>query len=208
MIIATGNITGGNLVTGGALSVTGNANVGNLGTTGLIIATGNITGGNLSVGSGYITLGNLTTGATATPGVITGNWTLSAGSMLNATYADLAECYTADSEYEPGTVLEFGGANEVTLSTDATNRVAGVVSTNPAYVMNSSCPGEHVVAIALQGRAPCKVRGTIHKGDMLIAGGDGFARPSGSPLMGTVIGKSLEDFDGVSGIIECAVGRL
>ena len=74
--------------------------------------------------------------------------------------------------------------------------------------MNSLCPGVYVSAIALQGRAPCRVRGSIHKGDMLIAGGDGFARPSASPLMGTVIGKSLEDFNGVSGIIECAVGRL
>ena len=96
----------------------------------------------------------------------------------------------------------------MTVASDATNRVAGVVSTAPAYVMNSSCKGEHVVVIALQGRTPCKVRGIIRKGDMLISGGDGFARPSSNPLMGSVIGKSLENFDGVSGVIEIAVSRL
>ena len=150
----------------------------------------------------------ITSGATATAGTITGNWSLGAGSKLNATYADLAECYEADADYEPGTVLEFGGVHEVTVASDATNRVAGVVSTAPAYVMNSSCKGEHVVVIALQGRTPCKVRGIIRKGDMLISGGDGFARPSSNPLMGSVIGKSLENFDGVSGVIEIAVSRL
>ena len=55
---------------------------------------------------------------------------------------------------------------------------------------------------------PCKVRGNIKKGDMLISAGYGFARPASSPVTGTVIGKSLENFDGVEGIIEVAVGRL
>ena len=157
---------------------------------------------------GSVTTTTITSGATAIAGTITGNWTLAAGSMMNATYADLAECYEADREYEPGTVLEFGGTKEVTLATDATSRVAGVVSTNPAYVMNSLCLGVYVAAVALQGRAPCKVRGTIHKGDMLISGGDGFARTTNTPLMGTIIGKSLEDFNGTSGVVEVAVGRL
>ena len=150
----------------------------------------------------------LTTGATATAGIITGNWSLAAGSKLNSTYADLAECYKADAHYEAGTVLEFSGMNEVTLAADSTNRVAGIVSTNPAYVMNSQCEGEYIVQLALQGRAPCKVRGNVRKGDMMVSGGNGFARPSASPLMGTVIGKSLEDFTGTSGVIEVAAGRL
>lgn len=149
----------------------------------------------------------LTTGANTLLGTITGNWSLSAGSKLQATYADLAEYYEADNEYEPGTVLEFGGDKEVTLAQAMTPRVAGVVSTNPAYVMNSTCKGEHIVAIALQGRVPCKVRGTIRKGDLLISDVGGFARPSTIPLMGTVIGKSLENFEG-EGVIEVAVGRL
>ena len=145
----------------------------------------------------------LTTGANTTAGNITGNWVLTTGSRLNATYADLAEYYEADDVYEPGTVLEFGGDKEVTIASDGTTRVAGVVSTNPAYAMNANCQGI-AVAIALQGRVPTKVRGTINKGDMMVSGGNGFARPSSAPQMGTVIGKALENFDGV----EVAVGRL
>ena len=149
----------------------------------------------------------MSTGANTTVGNITGNWQLTAGSRLNATYADLAEYYEADQHYEPGTVLAFGGDKEVTIAEDNTARVAGVVSTNPAYAMNANCQGI-ATAIALQGRVPTKVRGTIHKGDMMVSGGNGFARPSSSPLMGTVIGKALENFDGVEGVIEIAVGRL
>ena len=134
-------------------------------------------------------------------------------STLNVTattakWADLAEKYLADRAYEPGTVLEFGGDKEVTLAEDSTRRVAGVVSTNPAFVMNENLQGETVVKLALQGRVPCKVRGKIRKGDMLVSGGGGYARPCNDPLLGTVIGKALEDFDGVSGIIEVVVGRL
>jgi hypothetical protein len=104
-------------------------------------------------------------------------------------------------------VLEFGGDKEVTLAEDGTTRVAGVVSTNPAYAMNANCQGR-AVAIALQGRVPTKVRGMIRKGDMMVSGGNGFARPSNSPQMGTVIGKALENFDGIEGVIEVAIGRL
>jgi hypothetical protein len=130
------------------------------------------------------------------------------GVATSAQYADLAENYTADAEYAPGTVLEFGGEFEVTLAQDGTNRVAGVVTTNPAYLMNSNCQGTYVAAVALQGRTPCKVRGLIRKGDMLISGGNGFARTTQTLQMGTVIGKALGDFDGIEGIIEVAVGRL
>jgi hypothetical protein len=130
------------------------------------------------------------------------------GVATSAQYADLAENYTADAEYSPGTVLEFGGEFEVTLAQDGTNRVAGVITTNPAYLMNSNCQGTYVAAVALQGRTPCKVRGRVRKGDMLISGGNGFARTTQTPQMGTVIGKALGDFDGVEGVIEVAVGRL
>ena len=167
----------------------------------------NITG---ATQSNITTLNGITTinaGATSTVLTFTGNLQLSAGSRLTATYADLAEYYEADNEYEPGTVLAFGGDNEVTIGTDNTTKVAGVVSSNPAYIMNSECKGI-AVAIALQGRAPCKVRGIIKKGDMMISGGNGYARPEQFPVMGTVIGKALQDFDGIDGIIEVAVGKL
>ena len=149
----------------------------------------------------------ITTGANTNAGTITGNWSLSAGSKLQSTYADLAEYYEADVQYEPGTVLAFGGEKEVTLAEDGTTRVAGVVSTNPAYAMNQCCKG-FAVAIALQGRVPTKVRGAIRKGDMMVSAGDGYARPWNNPQMGTVIGKALENFDGIEGVIEVAVGRL
>ena len=156
------------------------------------------------------TLGALTvlsSGANTTAGTITGNWSLSTGSRLSATYADLAEYYQADATYEPGTVLMFGGDNEVTLAEEATNRVAGVVSTNPAYAMNSGCP-DIAVAIALQGRVPCKVQGTVRKGDMMISAGSGYAVACSEPRLGQVIGKALENFDLSDGVIEIVVGRL
>jgi hypothetical protein len=174
--------------------------------------TANIIAGNVYANSGIIGAGTiltpiLTTGANSNAGTITGNWTLTAGSRMEATYADLAEYYEADERYLPGTVVMFGGEKEVTLAEDGTSKVAGVVSTNPAYVMNATCPGL-LTAVALQGRVPCKVCGKISKGDMLISGGNGFARPNQFPSMGTVIGKALQDFDGYEGVIEVAVGRL
>ena len=191
-------------VTGGGNGTYGDSNVVTLLNaygSNTISTTGNITAGNI-----ITTV--LTTGANTTAGTITGDWSLSTGSRLSATYADLAEYYEADAKYQPGTVLSFGGDKEVTIAEDGTNKVAGVVSTDPAYVMNMKCPGEYIVALALQGRVPTKVRGTIHKGDMLVSGGDGYARPSASPQMGTVIGKALQNFDGIEGVIEVAVGRL
>jgi hypothetical protein len=127
----------------------------------------------------------------------------------NARYADLAEKYSADAEYAPGTVLSFGGIHEVTVSTQYSDaRVAGVVSTNPAHLMNTMLESEHTVALALTGRVPTKVTGTVRQGDMMISAGNGAACACATPVMGTVIGKALENFDGESGVIEIVVGRL
>ena len=126
-----------------------------------------------------------------------------------AQYADLAEKYSADAEYQPGTVVSFGGDAEITLSdTDADRRIAGVVSTQPAYSMNSGLESEFTVMVALTGRVPCSVVGSVRKGDMMVAAGNGQARAEANPAVGTVIGKALEDFDGESGVIEVVVGRL
>jgi hypothetical protein len=130
------------------------------------------------------------------------------GVSTTAKYADLAENYSADAAYEPGTVLEFGGDQEVTLAEEGTRKVAGVVSTNPAHLMNTGLEGENVVALALTGRVPVKVTGYIRKGDMLVSAGDGRARASAMPQIGTVIGKALQDFDGSDGVIEVVVGRM
>ncbi len=126
----------------------------------------------------------------------------------SAQYADLAENYLGDAYYEPGTVVEFGGENEVTISTtEMSPRIAGVVSTNPAYLMNSNLDG-FATPVALQGRVPCKVTGAVRKGDMMVSAGNGTARSATAPVMGSVIGKALENFDGEQGVIEVVVGRL
>ena len=127
---------------------------------------------------------------------------------VNANYADLAEKYVADATYAPGTVLMFGGDKEVTECVhDMCSRVAGVVSTNPAYLMNSGLEGEYTTELALTGRVPTKVRGPILKGDLIVSAGDGHARAEGIPQVGTVIGKALEDFNGDTGVIEVVVGK-
>ena len=127
----------------------------------------------------------------------------------SAQYADLAEMYVADADYEPGTVLIFGGNNEVSISiTESDNRVAGVVSTNPAHVMNSAVQGKYITPLSLAGRVPTKVLGPVLKGAMMVSAGNGHAQACATPAVGTVIGKAVENFDGVSGTIEIVVGRL
>jgi hypothetical protein len=74
--------------------------------------------------------------------------------------------------------------------------------------MNVQLTGANVVKLALQGRVPCKVRGKVSKGDMMVSAGGGYARAEHSPILGSIIGKALEDFDGISGVIEVVVGRL
>jgi hypothetical protein len=130
------------------------------------------------------------------------------GTATSARYADLAENYTSDQSYDYGIVLMIGGDEEVTIATEETQKLAGVVSKNPAYLMNSECEGKHVVAIALQGRTPVRVMGKVNKGDFLVSAGDGYAKATDNPRIGSIIGKSLESFDGQYGMVEAMVGRL
>jgi hypothetical protein len=163
--------------------------------------------GNFSAGA--ITAGGILNGNANGVGNIgssTGYFNTVFAKATSAEYADIAEIYASDADYAPGTVLIFGGSAEVTISNeDASPRVAGVVSTNPAHLMNSNADG---VAVALTGRVPTHVVGQVRKGDMMVATKDGQARAEASPAMGTVIGKALEDFDGTHGTIEVVVGRL
>jgi hypothetical protein len=141
--------------------------------------------------------------------IVQNTWKLDTGASFQATYADLAERYSSDKQYEPGTVLVFGGEHEVTISTNPDDRkVAGVVSTNPAYNMNVDCPNG--IDVALQGRVPCKVVGFIRKGDMMTTSHiPGVATSNDNPTTGSIIGKALENYDSTEvGIIEVAVGRL
>jgi hypothetical protein len=126
----------------------------------------------------------------------------------SAQYADLAEKYTADAAYAPGTVVVFGGTAEVTVNAaDGDTKVAGVVSTNPSYIMNSELESEHVATVALTGRVPTMVVGSVKKGDLMVAAGLGRARAEADPKVGSVIGKALEDSEG-DATIEVVVGRF
>jgi Major tropism determinant N-terminal domain len=172
-ISATGTVTGGNIVTGGALSVTGVTTV-NAGNAATAIVNGGTNGsGNIgSSGAGFNTVfANATT----------------------AQYADLAENYTADADYASGTVVIFGGEQQITITNEiADERVAGAVSTQPAHLMNAGSPG---VAVALRGQVPVKVIGPVTKGDSLVTSSTaGFAQSVGrSRLYGqAVFAKALE----------------
>lgn len=135
---------------------------------------------------------------------------LFSGTALEAYYADLAENYLSDQYYEPGTVLIFGGEHELTTTDQkGDRRVAGVVSTEPATLMNSALEGEFVIPLALQGRVPCKVIGRVEKGDMLVTSAiPGYAIVNNDPRVGTVIGKALEiKLDDGRGVIEVVVGK-
>ena len=120
----------------------------------------------------------------------------------------MAEKYTTDSEYEVGTVVIFGGDKEVTQSTIAEDtRVAGIISENPAYLMNDESEGQ---AVALVGKVKCKVHGNINKGDLLTTCGQhpGCAKKAFSPKVGAIVGKAMEDYVGAGeSVILISVGR-
>jgi len=158
----------------------------------------------------------ITTGSNSTAGTITGDYTLTSGSTLNATYADLAEKYTADAQYEAGTVVTFGGEAECSIAgVKGLHAVAGVVTTNPAQVYNAGCvapEGQFVIELALIGRVPCKIIGPIEKGDLIITSDQAGYGCAGNPATvkaGTIIGKALEAFNGPTpeGVVEVLVGK-
>lgn len=131
-----------------------------------------------------------------------------------ALYADLAEKYLADAVYPTGTVMMFGGTTEVTqTTTNHSTAIAGVISDKPAYIMNAGLPGDHSATVALIGRVPCRVVGKINKGDCLVSSDiPGVATSIDSTKAfrpGSIVGKSLENYDSVQeGIVEVVVGRV
>ena len=166
-------------------------------------ATGNVSCGNIN-NTNANGVGNIGTSTTYFNTVF--------AKATSAQYADLAEMYVADQTYAPGTVIAFGGKEEVTASqTSHSTTVAGIVSTNPSYLMNATQTGNHVVAVALVGRVPCQVVGTFKKGDRLVASditgvATGLDNLKYQP--GCIIGKALEEYNSEQvGTIEVAVGR-
>lgn len=127
-----------------------------------------------------------------------------------ALYADVAERFAADVEMLPGTVVELGGSAEITKSVDElSENVFGVISTRAAYLMNSGAGTDSThPPIAMTGRVPVRVTGSIRKGDRLVAAGDGLARAAktGEATAFNVIGRALESKESESlGVIEAIV---
>jgi len=132
------------------------------------------------------------------------------GTSLHAQYADLAERFEADAEYEPGTVVEMGGTAEITaVGQDLSEEVFGVISTNAGYLMNSRAGNDKThPPVAVQGRVPVKVIGKISKGDRLVSAGNGLARAGKKSELTAwnVIGRALENKTTAGeGIVEAAV---
>ena len=192
-VTVTGNLTANNIaainnsnanaIYCSFLTVTANANIANA-----VVTSGNI---------GTLTTQVITTGANTTAGTITGNWTLTTGSRLQSTYADLAERFEADQPYDAGTVVELGGIKEITaVKYELSEDVFGVVSNTAAYIMNGAA-GNDIThpAIALGGRVKVKVTGKVKKNQRLVSAGNGVARAAveGEATAFNIIGRSLED---------------
>jgi hypothetical protein len=240
LISATGNITGGNLSGTsivGTLTTAAQTNITSVGTLGALSVTGNITFGGSLIDTAALEIitgsnGNITLSPNGT-GLIVANKDIrngqangvgnigTTGGFFNtvfakstsAQYADLAEKYTADADYVPGTVVVFGGDQEVTLSTQShATQVAGVISTRPAYSMNDGLVSEYTAMVALTGRVPCLVLGPVAKGDRLVASATAGHAQRLDPAQyqpGCIIGKALEHYDALNpGTIEVAVGRF
>jgi hypothetical protein len=149
------------------------------------------------------------TGLTYNPSTKTLATSIFDGVATSAYYADLAERYAADTEYEVGTVVVIGGSKEITVThTHADISVAGIISQHPAYRMNSGAGTDETHPyVALRGRVPCKVIGHIKKGALLVTSSyPGYAEMMKSDdNPNAVIGKALQSFDGAKGIIEVLV---
>lgn len=199
-------------VTGGNLVVTGAGNIG-IRTDNYYYANGtpisfagtysnsNVASYLPSYGGNIFTVqtqaSSLTTGANTAPGALTGNWSLTAGSRLNATYADLAERFESDEAYAPGTVVQIGGEKEITkVQYELSEDVFGVISNTAAYLMNSAAGDDQShPPVAVSGRVRVMVVGSVLKGQRLVSAGNGKARAAqaGEATAFNTIGRSLEN---------------
>jgi len=119
-----------------------------------------------------------------------------------AVYADLAEIYATDVTYEVGTVIKIGGTAEVTAAIYG-DRAIGVISANPAFLMNNAAKGQPV---ALKGRVPVKVQGTVRKGDKLMPAQNVWGRASSAhdgylDYFAIALGDNQQD----EGVVECLI---
>ena len=165
-----------------SLTSSGTINADTFTTDGLTIVDNNITS---SRTNDDIVLDPAGTGKVAVIGNVSA--TEFQGIATSAQYADLAEIYSTDAEYAPGTVMTVGGTEEITAANNDSQYLAGVISTNPAYLMNSAAEGQ---ALALVGRVPVRVVGAVNKGQPVFATSAGTASKNG---LGPLVGIALED---------------
>ena len=199
------SIQNGDITSGSDATFSGTVQASTINVTNASITA--LTAGNLSDGTASISGGAITG---ATTGNFSGTVTapLFDGVASTAKYADLAEKYVADADYEPGTVVRIGGEAEITMTTEhADEEVFGVISTDPAYLMNNDIDG---LPVALQGRVPVKVVGKVRKGERLISSdvpGVAWGVADSTAPIEAVIGRALEDKDdGDQGMIEAVIG--
>jgi hypothetical protein len=212
-LAVTGNITGGNIsVTSivGTLTTAAQPNITSVGTLTSVTTSGVITVNSGAAATAIVNGAGNAVGNIGSSGTYFNRLFAQATTAL---YADLAEVYKSDAEYPPGTVLVFGGSQEVTISTQSHDtRIAGVVSTNPAHVMNSGLVSEYTVDVGLIGRVPCQVIGPIAAGDQVVSSNRaGVAERLDMRYYqpGVIIGKAVESYNSTDvGTIEIVVGRL
>lgn len=167
------------------------------------VATGNI---DLAAGVSIVPKSN----AQSTLGNAVSWFSTIYGVSIQAKYADLAERFESDVAYSAGTVVELGGAAEITaVKDDLSDTVFGVISSQAAYLMNAGVGSDEThPAVAVSGRVPVNVIGKIRKGDRLVSAGNGMARAADKMELTpwNVIGRALENKldDGV-GVIEAIV---
>jgi hypothetical protein len=175
----------------------------------------------VSVSGTAVTLANQTTngniafrvsiaGVPTTVMTINGSTGTISGQQITANYADVAERFAADTEYEAGTVVELGGSQEITRSNeDLSDKVFGVISTRAAYLMNSQAGSDAThPPVAMTGRVPVRVVGIVRKGDRLVSAGNGLARSAQANEITAfnVIGRALvEKLDSNIGMVEAIV---
>ena len=192
-IIASGNIRAANFVTTGTVSAASAVFSGNVAFTGNVAFPTGATVDLTAISQSIVPVANLTYNLGST----TSWWNNIYGTAVHAQYADLAERFEADSEYAPGTVVEIGGSAEITaVGVDLSEDVFGVISTNAAYLMNSGAGSNSThPPVAVQGRVPVRVTGTIRKGDRLVSAGNGLARAGkrSEITAWNVIGRALEN---------------
>jgi len=214
-ITLTGDVTGSGTMTNlgdvsFATTIAANSVALGTDTTGSYVQQGATSGsgisGSVNSEAGTFTVTSNATNANTGSTIVfrDGSGNFSAGvitaTATQARYADLAEMYAADGDIEAGTVVHFAGEGKLAACDQANDHaVAGIISTDPAYLMNTDQQG---VALAISGRVPCKVTGVVNAGDLMVSAGNGMAMANNSPTIGTVIGKAIESNAGGEAVIE------